>query len=162
MRSKSRTLVFVMTAALVFLSTVMVPPLSFADGQSTIVGAWRVFISGGPGTPPLPDWYQALATFTRDGGLIETITDPSIGTGHGRWVKTHRRQFAVTTLLFQFDAAGVFVGTLKARANLTLDKAGNEFTSDKYLFEFFDRDGNLLTSGVGAAHGTRIEVEPLP
>ena len=144
------------------LFCVMAPHPSFAQEEGKIEGAWVVSITGGQGTPTLPSWYRALATFTRDGGLIETITDPSILTGHGRWAKGHGRDFAVTTLLFRFDAAGDFLGTLKARGNLTLDRAGNEFTSDAYLFEFFDPNGNLLTSGVGKAHGTRIVVEPLP
>ena len=125
-------------------------------------GAPAVLADEQQSTSPLPNWYQALATFTSDGGLIETITDPSIGTGHGRWAKIHGQEFAVTTLLFRFDSTGDFLGTLKARATIALDKTGNEFTSDAYLFEFFDRDGNLLTSGVGKAHGRRIVVQPLP
>jgi hypothetical protein len=94
--------------------------------------------------------------------VIETITDPSIGTGHGRWVKTHGQEFAVTTFLFRFDATGDFQGTLRARATIALDKTGNEFNSDNYLFEFFDKNGNFQTSGVGKAHGRRIVVQPLP
>jgi hypothetical protein len=132
------------------------------DQQGQIEGAWVVSITGGPGTPPLPSWYQALATFTREGSLIETITDPSIGTGHGRWTRGRGREVGVTTLLFRFDATGDFLGTLRARANLTVDRSGNEFTSDEYLFEFFDRNGTLLTSGVGKAHGKRIVVVSLP
>ena len=132
------------------------------DGEG-IQGAWIVSITGGPGTPPLPNWYRALATFTDDGGLIQTITDPSIGTGHGRWEKLHRGQgFAVTTLLFRFDAAGDFQGTLKARGTLTLDRTGNQFTGDPYVFEFFDKDGNFVGTGRGVAVGKRITVEPLP
>lgn len=162
MDRNSSSLAYLTTGVLLLLVTALTPLPSFADLQGKIEGAWLVSITGGQGTPPLPNWYRALATFTRDGGLIETITDPSIGTGHGRWVKTHSQEFAVTTLLFQFGAAGNFAGTLKARATLTLDAKGNEFTSDEYLFEFFDPNGNLLASGVGTAHGTRIRVEPLP
>ena len=34
---------------------------------------------------------------------------------------------------------------------------------DDYQFEFFDPDGNPTGFvGIGAAHGTRIKVEPLP
>jgi hypothetical protein len=155
-------LAVIITGVLIFVTTAMAPRSGFADPKGNIDGAWLVAISAGPGTPPLPSWYRALATFTRDGGLIQAITDPSIATGHGQWVETPGRRFAVTTLLFQFDATGVFLGTLKARATLKLDKTGDEFTSDEYLFEFFDRDGNLLASGTGTARGTRIVVEPLP
>ena len=162
MDRNSSSLAYLTTGVLLLLVTALTPLPSFADLQGKIEGAWLVSITGGQGTPPLPNWYRALATFTRDGGLIETITDPSIGTGHGRWVRVGRRDFAITTFLFQFDAAGNFIGTLKARATLTLNNKGDKFTSDEYLFEFFDRDGNFLGSGVGTAHGTRIEVEPLP
>jgi hypothetical protein len=159
MKPKISLLVCILTGVAL---TVMAPRSGFADEQGRIEGAWVISITGGVGTPTLPSWYQALATFTHEGGLIETITDPSIGTGHGRWAKVHGREFAVTTLLFRFDATGDLLGTLKARATIALDKTGNEFTSDEYLFEFFDRNGTLLTSGVGKAHGSRIVVQPLP
>ncbi len=162
MRRTRGSSAFIMTGLLIFLITAIAPRSGFADSKGDIEGAWIVSITGGPGTPSLPSWYRALATFTHDGGLIETITDPLIGTGHGRWVKTHGHEYAVTTLLFRFDATGDFLGTLKARATLALSKTGNEFDSSEYLFEFFDRDGNLLASGTGTAHGTRLTVEALP
>jgi hypothetical protein len=159
MKRKIRLLGCILTGVAL---TVMAPRSSLAGEQGKIEGAWVITITGGVGTPSLPSWYRALATFTRDGGLIETITDHSISTGHGRWAKGHGQEFALTTLLFRFDGAGNFLGTLKARGNVTLDKTGDEFTSDAYLFEFFDPDGNLVTSGVGKGHGTRIVVQPLP
>jgi hypothetical protein len=154
---------FAVIIAIGVLWTVVNPRQVLAGEGDGIPGAWVVSITGGPGTPPLPNWYRALATFTDDGGLIQTITDPSIGTGHGRWSKLHGgRGFAVTTLLFRFDASGDFQGTLKARGTLTLDRTGNQFTSDPYVFEFFDRDGNFVGTGRGVAVGKRITVEPLP
>jgi len=154
---------FAVLIAIGVLWAVVTPRNVLAGEVDGIQGAWIVSITGGPGTPPLPNWYRALATFTDDGGLIQTITDPSIGTGHGRWSKLHGgRGFAVTTLLFRFDATGDFQGTLKARGTLTLDRTGNQFTSDPYVFEFFDRDGNFVGTGRGVAVGRRIAVEPLP
>jgi hypothetical protein len=143
---------------LVLLVTALAPPSSFAEQKNNIEGAWLVSVTGAG----IPAWYRALATFTRDGNLIQTVTDSAISTGHGQWTNTHGRQFAITTLLLQFDTTGDFIGTLKARATLKLDKTGNVFTSEEYLFESFDRDGNLLASGTGTAHGTRIVVDPLP
>ena len=122
--------------------------------EPTIHGTWIVSVTG----EGLPDWYRALATFGRGGTLIETVTDPKITTGHGSWVKTGPREVAITTRLLQFDDAGEFIGTLKARADLVLTEKGKEFTSDRYLFEFIDRDGNLVTSGEGTAHGSRLGV----
>jgi hypothetical protein len=77
--------------------------------------------------------------------------------------KTRKERFAVTILLFQFSPAGLFLGTLKARATLEVNDKSDTFDSDDYQFEFFDSVGNPTGFvGVGTAHGTRIKVEPLP
>ena len=140
------------------------PAVSFADDNSKgLEGSWRVTITGGSGTPELPRWYQALVTFDRNGGLVATITDPFLNTGHGAWAKTGKKAFAVTILLFQFSRDGAFLGTLKARATLRSNREGDSFDSDDYQFEFFDPDGKPTGFlGIGAAHGSRIKVEPLP
>ena len=137
---------------------------AFAEEKTKgLHGSWKVTITEGAGTPDLPSWYQALVTFGPDGGLVATITDPFLNTGHGAWVKKQKNTFAVTILLFQFNPAGSFLGTLKARATLSLNEKLDTFDSDDYQFEFFDPDGNLTGFlGIGAAHGTRIKVEPLP
>lgn len=137
---------------------------AFADEKTKgLQGSWRVTITGGAGTPDLPSWYQALVTFGADGGLVATITDPFLNTGHGAWGKKEKNTFAVTILLFQFNPEGSFLGTLKARATLSLNNKLDTFDSDDYQFEFFDPDGKPIGFvGIGAAHGTRIKVEPLP
>jgi hypothetical protein len=133
-----------------------------ADKAKGLAGSWRVTITGGAGTPELPSWYQALVTFTADGALVATITDPFLNTGHGAWGKKEKDTFAITILLFQFSPEGSFLGTLKARATLSLNDKLDTFDSDDYQFEFFDPNGNPTGFvGIGAAHGTRIKVEPL-
>jgi len=126
-------------------------------------GSWTVGITGGQGTPDLPSWYKAQVTFTPGGGLVATITDASIQTGHGAWVQVGKRKFAITISLFQFDESGNFVGTLKARATLKVDKKSQTFASDDYQFELVDPNGNPTgLAGVGTAHGERIKAEALP
>jgi len=134
----------------------------FADDDARgLEGSWRVTITAG--TPELPSWYQALVTFAPGGGLVATVTDPLLNTGHGAWAKKRHRAFAITILLFQFSSEGQFLGTLKARATLELERKGNTFESDDYQFESFDRDGNPTGFvGFGAAQGVRIKAEPLP
>jgi hypothetical protein len=128
--------------------------------NASLTGSWTVRITGGPGTPALPTWYGAQMTATPGGGLIATITDPNIQTGHGAWRQIGKRSFAVTILLFQFDSSGAFQGTLKARATLRVDRKSQAFESKDYRFEFFDPNGVPTGfGGVGAAHGTRIKVE---
>jgi hypothetical protein len=128
--------------------------------QVAFNGSWSVTITGGPGTPALPTWYGAQLTVVPDGGLVATITDPDIQTGHGAWRQVGKRSFAVTILLFQFERSGAFAGTLKARATLRLDKKSQTFSSNDYRFQFFDVNGApTALSGIGSAHGTRIGVE---
>jgi hypothetical protein len=132
------------------------------SSEDSLEGAWAVTIKEGAGTPQLPSWYKALVTFSSGGGLVATITDPLLKSGHGAWIQTEKRKFAVTILLFQFDPIGNFLGTLKARATLKLHGNSDTFDSDDYQFEFFDPDGNPTGFvGVGTAHGTRIAVERL-
>ena len=151
--------------ALVAVLTALVGSQGTLAGQkskskASLLGSWSVSITGGPGTPDLPDWYGAQLTVSPGGGMVATITDPNIQTGHGAWSRLAKRKFAVTIFLFQFDPSGDFVGTLKARATLKLNKKSTSFESDDYRFEFFDPDGNPTgLSGVGAAHGVRIAVE---
>lgn len=131
------------------------------QSRDLLLGSWAVTITEGPGTPDLPDWYKALVTFTPRGGLVATITDAGIKTGHGIWRQVGDREFAITILLPQFDQAGRFLGTLKARATLNVHK--RTFDSDDYRFEFFDPDGNPTgLAGVGGAHGERIKGSTVP
>lgn len=155
---------FFMPGVMTVLIVATADPSAFADSKaSRLEGSWRVTITGGTGTPPLPTWYQALVTFGQDGGLVATITDPLLQTGHGAWGKKGKQTFAVTILLFQFGPDGSFLGTLKARATLELNDKADTFSSDDYQFEFFDPNGNPTGFvGIGAAHGTRVKVEPLP
>lgn len=155
---------FVVAGVVVIVVVAIGSASSFADQKSKrLRGSWSVTITGGPGTPTLPTWYKALVTFGPGGGLVATITDPLLNTGHGAWRKNGAQAFSVTILLTQFDPAGQFLGTLKARATLELDDVSDTFDSDDYQFEFFDPDGNPTGFvGVGAAHGTRVNVEPLP
>ena len=138
-------------------------PASASTGsRQRLDGTWLVSITGGTGTPILPDWYRARVTFTPSGGVVATITDGQVSTGHGAWTRTGDRTFAVTIVLNQLSA-GSFLGTVTARATIALNEAGDEFTGDPYEFEFADQDGVPTGfSGVGVAHGSRVTVAPAP
>src|SRR5437773_1227389 len=138
-------------------------PSAFAENAKGLQGSWRVKITGGAGTPELRSWDQSLVTFGGDGGLVATMTDPFLNTGHGTWGKKEKNTFAVTILLFQFSPEGSFLGTLKARATLSLSDKLDSFSSDDYQFECFGPDGSpTCCVCIGAARGTRIKAEPLP
>jgi hypothetical protein len=155
--SEPRLGLSVIVALSVLLAGVVIPSETVAESKGALEGSWRVSIAGGPGTPPLPDWYGALVTFTHEGGLVATITDGSISTGHGAWAKVGSHTFAITIELRQFDSAGTFLGTLKATATIRVNNAATEFTSNQYRFEFFDPfDNPTGFHGIGQATGTRI------
>jgi hypothetical protein len=159
---KKRLSSFILTGVIVLIAVATAPAFADSKPKGLEGGSWRVTITAGPGTPELPTWYQALVTFDASGGLVATITDPLLKTGHGAWNKNGKQTFPVTILLFQFSSEGEFLGTLKARATLKLNDGSNTFDSDDYQFEFFDPDGNPTGFvGTGAAHGARIKVEPL-
>src|SRR5919204_1177155 len=146
-------------ALLALLATLAAAPGALAAKKSraraSLLGSWSVTITGGRGTPQLPDWYGAQVTFSPGGGAVATITDPNIQTGHGTWKRLGKRAFAVTIRLFQFDASGAFLGTLQANATLELNAKSTRFESDDYRFRVFDPDGKPTgATGVGAAHGT--------
>ena len=161
--SRPRTHLIVIATLATMLAGAASPSETVGESKGALEGSWRVVITGGVGTPTLPAWYGALVTFTREGGLVATITDGAISTGHGAWSKVANHEFAITIELRQFDAVGNFAGTLKATATITVDNAATQFTSDEYHFEFFDPDGDPTGfSGIGQATGTRISVSPAP
>jgi hypothetical protein len=163
MRTRTRG-IRILSAIVVIAALTAVSASSSVAAQKSksdaLLGSWSVSITEGAGTPDLPSWYKAYVTFTPGGGLVATITDANIKTGHGTWAQVGKRTFAITVFLPQFDSAGSFAGTLKARATLHVDKKSRTFDSDDYRFEFFDPDGNPTgLAGVGTAHGVRIQAE---
>lgn len=168
MRTSKRSIQTLAAVVLVAVLTALVgSQVAFPDQKShstassaSLSGSWTVGITGGKGTPSLPDWYKAQVTFTRDGGLVSTITDADIQPGHGAWTRIGKRKFAITIFLFQFAPSGDFLGTLRARATLNVSRNGRTFDSDNYRFDFSDPDGHPAgLAGVGKAHGVRIKVQ---
>jgi hypothetical protein len=106
--------------------------------------------------------FLSLATFTRDGGIVNSNSpgEHATSTGHGRWLKTGSGEFAVTFIHIHYDASGQFAGTLKVRASLSLDSDGNEL-SGPFQTDIFDAGGNLFFSFGGTVNATRISLEPL-
>jgi len=126
--------------------------------HNDVTGSWIVNVS-----PTIQPHFIGLVTFTKDGGFTETnsLGIPLESPGHGVWVRTGHREFALMFLNLEVDANGNFAGTGKVRATLTLDDAGNEMNGP-FQVEVFDPDGNFLFSDSGTVHATRINVEPLP
>src|SRR5215475_12241877 len=85
-------------------------------------GTWEVTVMPSGGDPIVD-----IATFMKGGGLINTDPDPNLSAGLGTWVRTGGNRIAVTFVHFLSDA-GAPLGTLKVRAEQTLDSTTDTFS----------------------------------
>ena len=91
--------------------------------EQTIVGSWFVTV-----TPNIMPAFVGLITATGDGGLIETnevaIASTLESPGHGQWVRTKHRKYAVTFVNLELNPDRSYGGTGKVRAKVTLSPSG--------------------------------------
>jgi hypothetical protein len=146
-----------------------------ADEVQHLDGSWAITITAvePPGLPP----FKGLITFTLNGEVLEsrrpyvpfTPFGPVLeSSGHGAWVRTGRREFAVA---FQFlvQAApnnptfvnGEELGTDNIRMQLVRDRSG-ESLAGTFVSEAKDADGNVVFTAHGTITGTRMRAEPQP
>jgi hypothetical protein len=109
-----------------------------------------------------------LVTFTTSGGVISQSPATGVGPqgvqlltgGHGSWIRTGDREFAVTTINFRGDTTGAFTGYAKPRWSVKLNDTLDELTGT-YKTDIFDAAGNVVRSLTGQIQMKRIAVEPL-
>jgi hypothetical protein len=148
----STALVIVAIATLITLST----RSSATPGGSSapdLEGSWKITVMP-TGGDPIVDF----CTFTKGGGLINIDPDPNLSTGIGTWVRTGGHQFAATFVHFLSDG-GAPLGTLKVRAEVTLDSQTDTFSGP------FRTDiiigGDVVQSICGTVQGERVSAESL-
>ena len=126
------------------------------DGQSSkqLEGSWEITVMPNGGDPIVD-----VATFSPGGGLVNSDPDPNLSTGHGTWVKTRGHKFAVTFIHFLSDGQGNSLGTLKVRAEVSLDPQTDTFSGPFRTDVFIG--GNLVESFCGIVQAKRISVEPV-
>ena len=132
----------------------------FHERQKTaIVGSWLGTSSEGN---------KLLLSFTSDRTLVASVqgavsTNPELGVlseGQGVWKHLGGRQFAFTSVGIIYDInTGAYLGMLKARALLTLNKAGDKMTGTDKV-EVFDPSNNVVFTATGNTTFTRIKFEP--
>lgn len=127
----------------------------------TLEGTWNIAVTPPAGGPPP---YQALATFTSNGGLIVTAA-LGPGVGQGSWVQTGDHTFNCTWVNFSYDSKGQFVGTTKVWQAVNVSE-GFDAWSGPSTVEIRDPTGKLLFSGAGMPKGSvqaaRLHAEPVP
>ena len=147
----STALVIVAIATLITLSSTLSSATPGASSAPQLEGSWEVTVMPTGGDPIID-----FSTMTEGGGLISTDPDPNVSTGIGTWVRTGGNRFAVTFVHFLSDA-GAPLGTLKVRAEITLDSHTDTFTGP------FQTDviigGNVVQSICGTVQARRISIE---
>jgi hypothetical protein len=103
--------------------------------------------------PPL----EAVLTFTRGGGVIETESDAP-GTGQGAWQRIGPGRFAFAFQTYIFTPTGDPAGHVVVRSVVTL---ANGTLSGPFKFDVLDPAGNVVQSGSGTATATRFVIPPL-
>jgi hypothetical protein len=101
---------------------------------------------------------QSLATFTQDGGIVETRKQAfGISNGHGAWISWGNRNFEGKIVNFLYDDLGEFVGSTETRIWLRLNSSGKWFNGRFRLFHK-DAKGMDLGSFDGLLEASRITV----
>lgn len=138
--------------------------------QESIVGSWKVTaVVTEPLPPPGSPPGQFFYTFAAGGAFVQTGNEPDLrrlGPGHGAWSRTGDHEFGLTFSRMRFDPTTTpptYLGTLKIRwAPLRLNNAGDEWTSDRWVIDLFDPEGNFIRRiAEGTAQAERVVVEPL-
>ncbi len=123
-----------------------------------IEGSWRVMVTveDRADIPP----FVLLATFSGDGTYVQNGT-PLQSTGHGSWLRTGERTFAVTLEALLWDASStVAVSILRARMTVELDPTGAAGVA-RFQFDVLLTNGEIIDVGSGMATAARISVQPL-
>lgn len=128
--------------------------------EHSLVGTWDVTLM-----LPGNQIGRVLATFTRDGGTVESAATPTIqrGASHGVWERRGPYLFSVTRVFFRFDdKTGAYLGTTKVNATVRVAHDGETFNAVS-VSELRNVQGQVVVAGLrGTAVGTRMHVEPIP
>jgi hypothetical protein len=124
---------------------------SESHGSGQILGTWSIQV-----TPTGQPTFQALATFSPGGGMVETESDAP-GTAQGAWEKIGRRTYQFAFQSFIFDSKGQPGGHVIVRSRATLSHGT---LSGPFKFDVVDPTGKIVQSGAGTATATRFQIPP--
>lgn len=140
-----------------------------------VVGSWDITITGTP--------FRILRTYDKGGGVVDAYSFPPLvgiagqdaciptseplinSGGHGEWIRTGHRQFAVTVQYYQLDPslnkqAQTLNSIGKVREIIEIGKEFDTYTST-FETEITDPNGSLLCTNSGTTEAKRIKIEPL-
>jgi hypothetical protein len=135
------------------------PTAAAGEGATGLEGAWLLKITNdNDGSTNL-----VMTLDTRGGGVAGVSNNaPSSGPpGFGAWVSTGDNEFNETFDLFQFSPSGGFTGTLRVRAQSSIDHTGDH-RSGRARLEFQPNGApDFFTVGTTHFTGSRIKTLPL-
>ena len=136
------------------------PPRGGAEG-GRLQGTWDnqvTIIDCQTGNPITT--FQSLIVFMAGGTLTETTsgTAPALRTpGEGVWHHTTDNNYAFRFKHFRFNTQNVLTGWNIIQAEVSLDAAGNAYTSSATV-EVYDPNGVLLATACATSVSTRFEL----
>ncbi len=154
-------LVATAVAVLALLASGQSKPLAAGEERQTLEGSWVGVVTLDSPPPGVPERFLNLATFMPDGGWVSSTGSISDSLGHGSWVRTGNRQFAVTCLGFSYGADGATEYTWKMRATFTYTESGYELIGP-FIVDTLDATGKVVYSATGTARCFHIDVEKMP
>jgi hypothetical protein len=104
--------------------------------------------------------FRSLIVFMAGGTVTETTsgTAPALRTpGEGVWRHTTANNFVLRFKHFRFNTQNVLLGWNIIQAEVSLDAAGNAYTSAATI-EVYDPNGVLLATACAETLGTRFEL----
>jgi hypothetical protein len=132
-----------------------------SDGGGRLEGTWDNQVSiidcqtGNPITT-----FRSLIVFMAGGTLTETTsgTSPALRTpGEGVWRHTTANNYVLRFKHFSFNAQNVLTGWNIIHAEVSLDPAGNAYTSSATV-EVYNANGVLLATACATTAGTRFDL----
>ena len=154
-------LVAMAVAVLALLASGRSRSLAADEGGQSLEGSWQVIVMPDSPPPGVPPQFLNLATFMPDGGFVTSTGSISDSLGHGTWVRTGNRQFAVTCVGLSYGAAGATEYYWKMRATLTYTESGWELTGP-FVIDTYDDTGKVFFTMKGKARAFHIDVEKMP
>jgi hypothetical protein len=134
--------------------------IKLAQAQA-LEGSWAITVTPiPPPGEPQPPSFRAYLAVSRGGAVTGFDRNrPFNGPLHGTWAHLGGNEFAVTSVMDQFDVMGNFLGTLTSRRKFTV--IGKDQFVGVANSEFRDAAGNITAVRCATSRGERIKIEPL-
>lgn len=136
-----------------------------APATAKLSGTWQATVTRVSPAPGVPPTFRSLMTFTSDGGMLETSNTGTAlrGPAHGAWIRTGKRRFSTSMVLFRFDpATGAFAGTQEINRTMVIAPDRMHFRAVSVARQLRP-DGSEAVTGLRATEvGTRLVVTAIP